>query len=261
MGNAQARLGKRIKYIKDPANTEAPDPSQNILEKYSKLRTRLETNRFEDAILVSFAMGNNDPVQFRSFIRDLTQSATPEYKTYQYIGRIERFVYYITVEREINFKLDLLAFSKDELKLVWERLNYLTGMVFPYGITRGILQPNIVKLTIGNVYHDQPGYITSFNVNFNEVSESWDLDNEVPIGATVDMSFKLIEKATKTANSPFYGITGDIRVPGPPPEIQEPSEPELVALDDVQLNLDTQELSRQIVPTIPTPAFPPPPIR
>jgi hypothetical protein len=39
------------------------------------------------------------------------------------------------------------------------------------------------------------------------VTETWDLDREVPIGATMDMRFTIIEKKTKIAVSPFYGIT------------------------------------------------------
>jgi hypothetical protein len=116
---------------------------------------------------------------------------------------------YNSVQREVSFKLDLLAFSKDELNIVWKRLNYLTSFVFPYGFNKGILQPNIVRFTIGNVFIDQPGYVTSFSTNFNETAESWDIDAEVPIAATVNMNFMIIEKDTKFADKPFYGITGD----------------------------------------------------
>jgi hypothetical protein len=213
--------GRRLKYLKDPLNYETPD-TITALPRYNKLPssgpdgddpvTDIAGNKV-DPILISFAMGKDDHVQFRAFIRDINQNTSPEYKTYQYIGRIEKFISYVSVQREVNFKLDILSFSKDELKVVWNRLNYLTSFVFPYGINKGILQPNVVRFTIGKMFRDQPGYVTSLSTSFNEISESWDIDEEVPIAATVNISIAIIEKTTMTANKPFYAINeGNIPV-------------------------------------------------
>lgn len=195
---------KKISYIKDPSNVTVK-LDRNVLEPYKYINGADDS--FEDAITVSFAIGNNDPIKFRAFITDLTENSSPQYQTLQYIGRVEKFVNYTGVQREASFKLSILAFSKDELEGVWRRINYLTGLTFPYGFTKGLLQPNIVRLTIGNVYKDQPGYISSLSKTFNTISESWDLDKEVPIGATLDMKFTIIEKTTKVADSPFHEIT------------------------------------------------------
>jgi hypothetical protein len=203
---------RKISYIKDPANikNKIPRTQANVLTPYKPI-----PHTFDDAIIVSFAIGNNEHIQFRAFIKDLTESASPQYNSYQYIGRVEKFINYTGVQREISFKLSVLAFGDDELNTVWRRINYITGMVFPYGFTRGILQPNIVRLTIGDVYHDQPGYISSLNTNFNEPAGSWEITKgrQVPIGATMDIKFVIIEKATKIAQSPFYGITEEMRDP------------------------------------------------
>lgn len=162
---------------------------------------------FDDYITVSFAMGKNEHVKFRAFIKDLQQSTSPQYKDYQYIGRTEKFINYSGVQREVSFKLGVLAERKDELNEVWKRINYLTGMVFPYTVTNGIYQPNIVRMTIGKVFVNQPMYITSLSTNFSEIIESWDIDAEIPMGAQIDMKCLLIEKSQKVANSPFYEIT------------------------------------------------------
>jgi hypothetical protein len=199
---------KKISYIQDVANIPIKSPT----DKNSKPAYRSINSNFDDPIVVSFAMGQDDPVRFRAFIKDLNQSATPEYKSYQYIGRMEKFVNYVGVQRDITFKLGVIAFSKDELDGCWARINYLTGLVFPYGFNRGIFQPNIVRLTIGDVYTEQPGYVTSLNTNFNELGESWEIDGgrQVPIAAQMDIKFTIIEKTSKVADSPFYGITETI---------------------------------------------------
>lgn len=200
---------KKISYVKDPAN----EVTKNFLNSavYQPAYAPINSN-FDDPISVSFAMGKHPPVRFRAFIKDLVETSNPQYQAFQYIGRIEKFINYTGVQRDISFKLAIIAFGQDELDMVWRRINYLTGLTFPYGFTRGIMQPNIVRLTLGGVYSDQPGYINSLTTNFNEPTETWDIDKDVPIGATMDMKFTLIEKATRVADSPFYGITdGDGR--------------------------------------------------
>ena len=203
-----SKTKKKISYIQDVANLPIKSPT----DKNSKPAYRSINSNFDDPIVVSFAMGQDNPVRFRAFIKDLNQSATPEYKSYQYIGRMEKFVNYVGVQRDISFKLGVVAFSKDELDGCWARINYLTGLVFPYGFNRGIFQPNIVRLTIGDVYTEQPGYVTSLNTNFNELGESWEIDarRQVPIAAQMDIKFTIIEKTSKVADSPFYGITETI---------------------------------------------------
>lgn len=190
-----------------------------------------------DPIVVSFAMGNKNHVQFRAFITDLQQNITPDYTPLQYIGRVDKFINFKGVQRDISFRLGIVAFSQTELDMVWTRLNYLTGMVFPYGFNRGILQPNIIRLSIGNVYKDQPGYLTALNMNFKDITETWDIDRQVPIGATVDVRFVIIEKAVRIATSPFYGITEDnpnfVKVlPDPSSVSQTPPSTEAPAAQD-----------------------------
>jgi hypothetical protein len=207
--------GRKLKYLKDVLNYET-DETIKALSRYNKLPSSGQDGNESvtdgsgnkiDPVLISFAMGNDAHVQFRAFIRDINQTVNPEYKTYQYVGRIEKFITYVSVQREVSFKLDVLSFSKDELKVVWNRINYLTSFAFPYEVNKGILQPNIVRFTIGKMYRDQPGYVTSLSTVFNEISESWDIDEEVPIAATINISMAIIEKTTMTANKPFYAIS------------------------------------------------------
>lgn len=204
IGDAQ----KKLSYIKDPLNKPAIPIEGRLETAYSDLPTVSENNRSNDPIIVSFAMGKADSpaVQFRAFLTELKEDISPQYNEQQYIGRIEKFITYSGVQRSVSFNLAVIAFSQDELQTVWKRINYLSGMAFPYGFNKGIMQPNIIRMSIGNVYRDQPGYITSLSKDFNNPSESWDIDYEVPIGAMVSLSFNIIEKATRIASSPLYGI-------------------------------------------------------
>lgn len=199
---------RKISYIKDNANLVAYDARADFLEPYKYIN-----NQFDDPIIVSFAMGKDNHVKFRAFIKDLQQTATPEYKPYQYIGRIEKFINYLGVQREISFKLGIIAFGQSEIDMMWTRINYITSFVYPYGFNKGIMQPNILRLTIGDVYKDQPGYVTSLGTNFSGITDSWEISKgkQVPISAEMDIKFTLIEKYSKIASSPFYGITEEMK--------------------------------------------------
>jgi hypothetical protein len=88
------------------------------------------------------------------------------------------------------------------------------------------------------------------STNFNELGTSWEIDGgrQVPIGAEMDIKFTIIEKSSKVADSPFYGITEKMEgfatnlTPDAPPgnpiatrvESQKPSNPEY---DGVEKNL------------------------
>jgi hypothetical protein len=240
LANGQRETRNKVTYIKDPANLPTfshptrPAPYRTLPGKNTQNEWEID-----DPVIVAFQMSNNTPVQFRAFITDLKQSVSPTYKEYQYVGRIEKFVNFTTVQRKITFNLEVIAFSKDELQTVWSRINYLTGLAFPYGINKGILQPNIVKLTIGNVFVDQPGYITSLNTDFKEKSWDIDRDKQVPIGANVSVDFTIIEKVAARADSPFYGIMEPVvGQPSVAPATQE-QEPPTNQSPDAQTNEET----------------------
>jgi hypothetical protein len=252
IANSQRTAGnKKISYIKDTSNQLKYNHS-NRLSPYVSLPGKDKDNNWEidDPIIVSFRMSTDDPVQFRAFISDLSQTVSPEYKTYQYVGRIEKFVNYTTVQRKLSFKLDILAFSKDELEGVWTRVNYLTALAFPYSINRGILQPNIVKLTIGNLFVDQPGYITALTTDFKE--QSWELDNgkQVPHGMSANIEFTIIEKTAATAATAFYGIMEGINgEPTTPPQTTEPEVPQFNNVDELVIEETVVESRTPPIPS------------
>jgi hypothetical protein len=199
---------KPIRYIKDPLNLprdESFAANTKRLDVYKTLKN--ENDATDDIINVSFAMSSDDPVQFRAFVSNINEQSTPQYKEYQYIGRVERYISYVSVKRSVGFKLVLVAYSEDELQTVWKKINYLTALTYPYNVYKGILQPNIVKLSLGNIYTDQPGYVTSIRSDFGGNISSWDIDKQVPHGATVDIQFDIIEKrGVTTAGTELYGI-------------------------------------------------------
>jgi hypothetical protein len=149
-----------------------------------------------------------DPVHFRAFLSSLKQNVKPEFNEQRYIGRTERFVTYGGARRTATFEFNIVAFGQGETEQVWARVNYLTGLAFPRGVTNsGFMIPPLFRLTIGNIYNDQPCYIDALDYEFLDESITFDIDKEVSQCVKVNMSVILLEKRSRFYDSPFYAIT------------------------------------------------------
>jgi len=113
--------------------------------------------RFEDS--------NGNFIVFRAILSGITDQFTPEYSSERYIGRPDNVYVYQGTTREISFTFDVYPKSAEELPVLWEKMNYLAGLTYPEwasaaGGGLGMVAP-FSKLTIGQMYTNTPGYISS----------------------------------------------------------------------------------------------------
>jgi hypothetical protein len=167
---------------------------------------RDETSNLIDFMFYDFV--NKKILPFRAFLSDMNESVSPNFAEQPYIGRIERNIVFTGVIREVSFKFRIQAFSRDELTNVWAKINYLTGMTYPSKYVDGFMVPPLTKLTIGNLYKDQPGYIKSLSYEWED--DDWEIEpgEQVPRGVTVSCNFSIIEKSHQAAGSEFYPVKG-----------------------------------------------------
>jgi gas vesicle protein len=153
---------------------------------------------------------NKRAVPFRAFITAISERVQPTYEEVPYIGRSERNVVYVRSKREVSFTLQVYAFAEAELTNVWDKINYVTGLCYPsaYDVENGFMTPPVMKLTIGNLYRNQPGYITSLT-NQIEDGVSWETTDgfQVPRGISMQVQFSILEKSQMHTGRGFYSIT------------------------------------------------------
>lgn len=150
---------------------------------------------------------SSNPVQFRALLSSIKESIKPQFNEQQYVGRTERFVTYAGAKRNVSLMFNVVAFSQQEIEGMWSRINYLSGLAFPKGQVNGFMVPPLFKMTIGNLYENQPCYIESLDYDFLDESITFDTINEIPFAVNVTMQLSLLEKRTKFYDSPFYKIT------------------------------------------------------
>ena len=70
-------------------------------------------------------------VIFRGYLSGITENVSPSWAAENYIGRSEPVYIYERAERDINFTLKLFATTKDELPMIYKKMNRLTSMCYP----------------------------------------------------------------------------------------------------------------------------------
>jgi hypothetical protein len=156
--------------------------------------------------LFFFDFVNKTMVPFRAYITNITENVAAEWSNQRYIGRTEKAYNYVGAERSLNFQLRIHAFDGNELTRIWNKINYLTSLCYPADYSGGFMVPPLVKLTIGDVYKDQPGYLANVVHNIEE-NTSWETQPgvQVPHGITTNISFITIEKSQMSAKGLLTG--------------------------------------------------------
>lgn len=138
-----------------------------------------------------YSVAQNKTVQFRSTISGLSETFSPSWDSSKFIGSPFNYYTYTGIERSVSFEFTIFSLSADEHKKAWDRLNFLTSLVYPqgyYGDTSTIIPP-IIKFTLGDMYKGKVGYIEGFSYNYED-NVGWQITAEERglDGQTHDMS-------------------------------------------------------------------------
>lgn len=139
------------------------------------------TSYTNDLVKFRFAVLNpDDPtiktyVHFRAFFKGgIQDNMSAQWDAFKYIGRAEQFFNYTGFTRDVSFGFTVVAQSKNELSIMYQKLNYLQSTLAPDLNGTDWMRGNIHLLTIGGYFYDQPGVITSLNYSLPEDS-TWEI--------------------------------------------------------------------------------------
>jgi hypothetical protein len=153
------------------------------------------------------AVNNDSPtlstwMVFRALLKNITDNPNPSWNTVNYVGRGEPFYIYKGFERTVSFEFQVAAMSEEEMKPMWQKLNYLYSNTMPDYSDNKMRAP-YMKLTIGDYLYRQPGIIKSLTYTIDNKSP-WEIaidDPEIAGGSnlyelpqvmTVQMTFAVI---------------------------------------------------------------------
>ena len=168
--------------------------------------------RFKDVL-------NNKILSFDAILSGITDTITPEYSSERYIGRPESVYVYQGVQRSVGFTFDVYPATRQELPVIWEKLNYLVGLCYPNWVDSpyaggqlGDINPitmvsPICELTIGDMYNNTPGYLSSLTMTVQD-GTTWEYEKnlQLPHYIQVNVEFVYIGKYLPNAKGKHFEL-------------------------------------------------------
>ena len=90
------------------------------------------------------------------------------------MGRGEQFYRYNGFTRTVNLAWTVAAQSKQELIPMYQKLNYLASSLTPYYSDTGYMGGNLISLTLGGWFYEQPGILTGMTLSVPQESP-WEI--------------------------------------------------------------------------------------
>ena len=152
--------------------------------------------RFKDVL-------NNKILSFDAILSGITDTITPEYSSERYIGRPESVYVYQGVGRSVSFTFDVYPMTRQELPVIWEKLNYLVGLCYPNwvdspyagvqveGIKPITMVSPICELTIGDMYNNTPGYLSSLTMTVQD-GTTWEFEENLKLPHYIQVSVEFV---------------------------------------------------------------------
>jgi len=185
LGDPGNRNGKDLRFY-DQGATGGGAASINSYDKLNQsVIYRSEDGEKNDVNkdLVKFRIGvidNDEPskkiyIHFRAFLDSINDSYKAEWQGERYVGRGENFYTYSGFDRTVSLDWTVAAQSKVELIPMYKKLNFLASVCAPDYSKTGYMRGNIVTLTIGGYFYEQPGIITGFSYDMNDDNATWEI--------------------------------------------------------------------------------------
>jgi hypothetical protein len=135
---------------------------------------------------------------FRANIVGFSDTFSPEWNPINIMGRADKAYIYTGFDRSISFSFTVAATSRDEMKPMWTKLNYLSTYTMPNYTKSGRMVGPFMRITIGNLFQNTPGFIESFSITVPDES-TWEINLEndknmlqLPMMAEVSVTFKVV---------------------------------------------------------------------
>ena len=186
----------------------------NAMSLYKGTSHNQEGNDF-----VKFRIGvidNKNPnektfIHFRAILDDLSDSYSADWTGEKLMGRGEDFYTYKGFTRTVNLAWTVAAQSKQELIPMYQKLNYLASSLTPDYTNVGYMAGNLISLTLGGWFYEQPGILTGMTLSVPQESP-WEIaipsenNNRGGNGEASDNSVKELPHIIKVTGVQFIPI-------------------------------------------------------
>ena len=170
----------------------------------------VENDALDFAPLKFYSIAKDKTVQFRATVSGLSETLSPTWDSAKFMGAAFPYYTYGGVERSITFNFKVFALNADEHKAGWDKLNFLTGLVYPQGYngSSSAITAPFIKFTLGDLYKNKESFIESLSYTFDDTTP-WDIDEtnyRLPMITDVGLTIKFLQTRSTTQTSKFYSF-------------------------------------------------------
>jgi hypothetical protein len=162
---------------------------------------------------------------FRAAIGSITDSFNPQWSATQILGRADSVHVYSGWSRSFNFDFKVQATSREEMRPIWRKLNYLASWTAPR-YTGGSMKGPYLRMTMGNLFQETPCFISSLNFTV-DAETPWEINIEndadmlqLPHGVNVSIGLTMLMDYRPEWNSRMYSLSGRGRAEAKKPDGQ-----------------------------------------
>lgn len=140
-------------------------------------------------------------VYFRPFLTNLSEDFSPQWNKANFYGRADAVATYMSTGRALQLGFVLHAFGPEDVRTIYQKLNWLSSMVYPeYDRDLVMKSGPVVRLRVGDVVdalgpegtRGLPGIIESLSYDYSD--SLWELkkDLKVPVNIKVSVGFTVL---------------------------------------------------------------------
>jgi hypothetical protein len=177
--------GKLAERKPDGLGTYWEAGQKKLLEAISIDDNELEKKEYANHVITTFqtipAEGKTSlKVPFVGTVSGISEDIAPSWNNFKYLGSPFNIYRYTGVERSLKFNLKLYYTTIKERDVMITKINYLKSLTFPDMDVKAIsfgginsqyaMAPNLVRVSIGDLYKNIPGFIESLSFEIDDMT-------------------------------------------------------------------------------------------
>ena len=113
-------------------------------------------------------------IHFRALIDGMNDNYSSNWSEQNYMGRTDTLYRFGGFTRSVVMSFKVVAQSREELLVMYTKLNYLQSIMTGDYTEKGYMAGNFVNITVGGYFWETPSVVTSMNINIPDQSP-WEI--------------------------------------------------------------------------------------
>lgn len=223
--------GKLAERKSDNVGVSWDEGNSKLLEAITITDTQLAEPQYANHIITTFQIIPKEgktslKVPFIGSISGISEDVSPSWSPFKYLGSPFSIYRYGGVERSLRFNLKLYYTTSMEREAMITKINYLKSLAFPDTDVKAIsfggvnsqyaMAPNLVKVSIGELYKQIPSYIESLSFEIDDNTtwtsiDMYDYNKRTQVG-TPEYDNTIVSKFSNKNSNYLYPSVIDVSI-------------------------------------------------